>query len=68
MCNTSAVVAYALGLRSGLLLAQGAFIGVVNLVLGVRLRFGGRKDRLLIQHFDMAMNGHPHASEEGPGH
>ena len=47
-------MSYAAGLRSGFLLAQGAFFGVMLLAGGIRLRFGGRKERLLIQHFDEA--------------
>jgi len=52
-----AATAYAVGFRSGLLLSQGVVISAVFLITGVRLRFGGRKDRLLIQQFDLATNG-----------
>jgi len=55
--DASAATTYAVGFRSGLLLSQGAVIGAVFVITGVRLRFGGRKDRLLIQQFDLATNG-----------
>ena len=55
--DTSAIVTYTIGFWSGIHLAQGAFLGTISLVLGVQLRFGGRKDRLLIHHFDLATNG-----------
>jgi len=55
--DASAATAYAIGFRSGLLLSQGVVIGAVFLITGVRLRFGGRKDRLLIHQFDLATNG-----------
>ena len=55
--DASALTAYAIGFRSGLLLSQGVLLGAAFLVIGVRLRFGGRKDRLLIQHFDLVMSG-----------
>ena len=55
--DASALTAYAIGFRSGLLLSQGVVIGAVFLITGVRLRFGGRKDRLLIHQFDLATNG-----------
>jgi hypothetical protein len=55
--DASAATAYAVGFRSGLLLSQGVVIGAIFVITGVRLRFGGRKDRLLIQQFDLATNG-----------
>jgi hypothetical protein len=51
--DVTALLAYTMGLRSGLLLTQGGFLGALFFALGVRLRFGGRKDRLLIRHFDL---------------
>ena len=51
--GVTALLAYTMGLRSGLVLTQGGFLGALFFALGVRLRFGGRKDRLLIQHFDL---------------
>ena len=55
--DASAATAYAIGFRSGLLLSQAVVIGAVFLITGVQLRFGGRKDRLLIHQFDLATNG-----------
>jgi len=51
-CDPSSAMSYATGLRSGFLLAQGAFVAAIFLAGGIRLRFGGRKERLLIQHFN----------------
>ena len=55
--DQSAPLAYALGFVSGLKLSQGVMVGTLLLVVGVRLRFGGRKDHMLIHHFDLATNG-----------
>jgi hypothetical protein len=55
--DQSAPIAYAAGFRSGLLLSQGVLWGSLFLALGIRLRFGGRKDRMLIHHFDLVTNG-----------
>ena len=58
--DASAAIQYATGFRSGVLLIQGAVVGTLLLVNGIRLRFGGRKDRLLIDLFDSAANaGYP---------
>jgi len=53
-----APLAYTLGFSSGLKLSQGVMLGSLSLVLGIRLCFGGRKDRLLSHYFDLATNGH----------
>jgi hypothetical protein len=55
--DLSGATAYAVGFRSGLLLGQGVVIAAIFLITGVQLRFGGRKDRLLIRHFDPAKTG-----------
>src|SRR3954470_2969935 len=43
--DQAAPLAYAVEFRSGLLLSQGIVFGSLMLAAGVRLRFGGRKDR-----------------------
>ena len=53
-----APLAYTLGFSSGLKLTQGVMLGSLSLVLGIRLCFGGRKDRMLSHYFDLATNGH----------
>lgn len=52
--DVSASLTYAIGFRSGLLLSQGMVIGAILLTQGIRLRFGGRKDRMLIHYFDLS--------------
>jgi len=54
--DQAAPLAYAAGFSSGLRLSQGVMIGVLFLIAG-GLRFGGRKDRMLIHHFDLSTNG-----------
>ena len=44
-------------MRGKALQIAAALIGAVFVITGVRLRFGGRKDRLLIHQFDLATNG-----------
>jgi len=39
-----------------MLLSQGVMFGALWLVLGIRLWFGGWKDRMLIQYFDQVTN------------
>jgi hypothetical protein len=51
-CHVSALLAYAEGFHGGFSLALGGSLGILALLSGLSLRFGGRKDRLLIQHFD----------------
>jgi hypothetical protein len=50
----TASLTYAIGFRSGLLFSQGMFFGAILLSQGIRLRFGGRKDRMLIHYFDLS--------------
>lgn len=52
-----APLAYATGFSSGFRFSQGVMFGALLVVLGVQLRFGGRKDRMLIHHFDLATSG-----------
>ena len=52
--DASASMAYAIGFQSGLLFSQGIIIGGILLLLGIRLRFGGRQDRMLIHYFELA--------------
>jgi hypothetical protein len=54
--DVSAALAYTMGLHAGLSVTQGAFFSAVFLAGGIRLRFGGRKGRLLIRLFDLATN------------
>jgi hypothetical protein len=60
--GASAALAYSVGFRSGTLLIRGV-LGVILLVQGIGLRFGGRKDRLLIQYFDLVVAGQARAKE-----
>jgi len=52
ICRSAALFAYAEGFHSGFSLSFGGSLGAVLLFSGLNLRFGGRQDRLLIQHFD----------------
>jgi hypothetical protein len=54
--DVSAALAYTMGLHAGLSATQGAFFSAAFLAGGIRLRFGGRKGRLLIRLFDLAAN------------
>ena len=57
LCQTNAMLSYSIGFGSGLRLGLGAFLGGLLLVRGLRLRLGGRKARMLIQHFDLESKG-----------
>jgi hypothetical protein len=52
ICHSSALLAYAEGFHSGFSLAFGGALGALLLGSGIRSCFGGRKERLLLQHFD----------------
>lgn len=51
-CHNSALLAYAEGFSTGASVGFGSVTGMLVFLSGVRFRFGGRKDRLLLQHFD----------------
>ena len=62
VCHNSALLAYAEGFGTGLSVGFGAALGGLLFSAGLRLRFGGRKDRLLLEHFDVgneALHGGP---------
>lgn len=61
LCHNSALLSYAEGFGTGLSLGFKGALGALLFFSGLRLRFGGRKDRLLLQHFDghnEALQGH----------
>jgi len=51
-CHSSALLAYTEGFGTGLSTGLFGAFGTLLLFSSVRLRFGGRKDRLLLQHYD----------------
>ena len=55
--DSSALVAYTIGLRSGVLLGHGLVLAPVLIFLGVHLAFGGRKDRMLLEYYRRATGG-----------
>ena len=55
--DSTALVAYVAGLRSGQFVNHGGTLGGLLLGFGLWLRFGGRRARMLIHHFDIATNG-----------
>jgi hypothetical protein len=52
VCHNSALLAYSVGFGTGLSLGLKGALGAVLFFSGLRLCFGGRKDRLLLEHFD----------------
>jgi hypothetical protein len=58
LCHNSALLAYVEGFGTGVSVGLGSVMGMLLFFSGVRLRFGGRKDRLLIQHFDRGAHLH----------
>jgi hypothetical protein len=61
--DSTALMIYVAGLRSGQFLNHGGTLGGLLLGSGVWLRFGGRRARMLIHYFDIATKGQTARSE-----